>query len=216
VRLSEWRSADPTYVAGRAGQRNMLADEDADFGPTYGNGRGHGRSASQEEFGEMLRRQGMGTEAGLSVGVAPDFTDTRVLVGEDEKFAYRRARSRLWEMCGNRWWRVREGDPAEWWKPEGGQGRFWEGIRAEDIEKVVREEFVDGSHDGMKRRADAMRDAKENGGLFRHGASPYRTADKAPPKFGWQHAWGMMKWGKKAGEWGKGVEGDRRKDEERK
>ena len=197
----------------------MLADEDADFGPTYGNGRGHGRSASQEEFGEMLRRQGMGGGAGdgsLSVGVAPDFTDTRVLVGEDEKFAYRRARSRLWEMCGRRWWRMREGDPAEWWKPEGGQGRFWEGISAEDIEKVVREEFVDSSHDGTRRRMDAMRDAEDNSGLFRHGASPYRTAEEAPPKFGWQHAWGMMRWGKKAGEWGKGVEGDRRKDVEQK
>ncbi|ETN36312.1 uncharacterized protein HMPREF1541_08589 [Cyphellophora europaea CBS 101466] len=213
---NEWRSADPTFVPGGREARNMLADEDADFGPTYGNGRGHGPSASQEGMREVLRRQGMdgggGGGGGLSVGMAPDFTDTRVLVGEDEKFAYRRARSRLWEMCGRRWWRVREGRPvAEWWRPEGGAGRFWEGIKDEDVEKVVNEveKGMEGTHDGGRRRVDAMRDAE--GDLFKHGASPYRTSEEAPPKFGWQHAWGMMRWGKKAGDWGKGVEGTRGK-----
>ncbi|KAA8619593.1 Mitochondrial ATPase [Pyrenophora tritici-repentis] len=43
--------------------------------------------------------------------------------------------------------------------------------------------------------------------MFKHGASPFRTHPDAPPKFAWTHAWGMMTWGKKAGAWGKGVEG---------
>ena len=43
--------------------------------------------------------------------------------------------------------------------------------------------------------------------LFRHGASPFRTAVDPPPKISWTHAWGMMQWGKKAGAWGKGPEG---------
>ena len=43
--------------------------------------------------------------------------------------------------------------------------------------------------------------------MFKHGASPFRTHPDAPPKFSWTHAWGMMTWGKKAGAWGKGVEG---------
>ncbi|KPI41991.1 uncharacterized protein AB675_5657 [Cyphellophora attinorum] len=268
----EWRSADPTFAPAvpnnnfhtlgasnkddgfggwKGRNRNILADEDADFGPTYGNGRGHGASASQEGLEDVLRRQGLsvGAAPGLdTVGAGPDFTDTRVLTGEDERFAYKRARSRLWEMCGRRWWRARtDHNIGEWWRPEGGQGlggseRFWEGRLAENhaaaVEKVVQElqseqagsestHDSEGSHHDETRRVDALRDAEDgltgatgtsgtsgqNGeGLFRHGASPYRTIEEAPPKFGWQHAWGMMTWGKKAGEWGKGVEGDRIKE----
>lgn len=54
--------------------------------------------------------------------------------------------------------------------------------------------------------------------MFRHGASPFRTSQEAPPKFGWEHAWGLVKWGRKAGAWGKGVEGlgERQKDETKK
>lgn len=43
--------------------------------------------------------------------------------------------------------------------------------------------------------------------MFRHGASPFRTTADAPPKFSESHAWGITRWGKKAGAWGKGVEG---------
>jgi predicted ATPase len=49
--------------------------------------------------------------------------------------------------------------------------------------------------------------------MFRHGASPFRTTSDPPPKFSEAHAWGVTTWGKKAGAWGKGVEGlkERRK-----
>lgn len=49
--------------------------------------------------------------------------------------------------------------------------------------------------------------------LFRHGASPFRTTADPPPRFSEAHAWGVTTWGKKAGAWGKGVEGlkERRK-----
>lgn len=52
-------------------------------------------------------------------------------------------------------------------------------------------------------------DEKEDGVLFEHAynASPFRTSREPPPRFGVQHAWGMMKWGRKAGAWGQGVEG---------
>ncbi|EXJ77624.1 hypothetical protein A1O3_09852 [Capronia epimyces CBS 606.96] len=78
--------------------RSVLADEDADFGPTYGNGRGHGVSNSSTAFAEARFR------FGGEMYPAPDFTSTAALTGEDERFAYKRARSRLWEMCGRRWW----------------------------------------------------------------------------------------------------------------
>ena len=59
-------------------------------------------------------------------------------------------------------------------------------------EELVRDE---------QKRQEEMQD------MFKHGASPFRTHPDAPPKFSWTHAWGMMTWGKKAGAWGKGVEG---------
>lgn len=170
--------------------RSVLADEDADFGPTYGNGRTQG--ASSGKINLDMGPPGM-SEHELRQG--PDFTQTSALTGEDERFAYKRARSRLWEMCGRRWWDERspEKDVDEWWRPVGREGREWEGS----------ENVLNGATAGSDARADA---------LFKHNASPFRTSTEPPPKVGWQHAWGMMKWGKKAGEWGKGVEGDRRKE----
>lgn len=201
--------------------RSVLADEDADFGPTYGNGRGHGMSmpSGPEGMAELERRQG------------PDFTQTGALTGEDERFAYKRARSRLWEMCGRRWWQARPADRVEeWWMPVGSEGRFWEkklaaAVAEADADAGVDSSVtttrqtgpggsVDGSHDGTRRRIDGAPPgvSDKEDALFRHGASPFRTRADPPPKFGWQHAWGMMQWGKKAGEWGRGVEGDRSKD----
>ena len=170
--------------------RSILADEDSDFGPTYGAGRNaHGLSDGAPGAGNEIGRQAAG----------PDFASTGLYTGEDERFAYKRARSRLWEMCGARWWR-RE----DWWRPLGREMRHWE--RGEDLEggKVVTEVGDEGV--GMGKGRDEE--------LFRHGASPFRTAVDPPPKFSWTHAWGMMTWGKKAGAWGKGPEGlkDREKD----
>jgi hypothetical protein len=48
---------------------------------------------------------------------------------------------------------------------------------------------------------------EQQGQLFPHGASPFRTHPDAPPKIDWTHVWGTVKWGKRAGAWGKGVEG---------
>lgn len=52
-------------------------DEDSDFGPIPGKG---------NEIGRQV-----------------DFSNTGSFTGEDERFAYKRASSRLWEMCGARW-----------------------------------------------------------------------------------------------------------------
>ncbi|KAJ9609872.1 hypothetical protein H2200_006201 [Cladophialophora chaetospira] len=184
--------------------RTVLADEDADFGPTYGNGRGHGISDSSTVVHEM-------TAGG------PDFTSTSVLTGEDERFAYKRARSRLWEMCGRKWWDERlpvpdaseETAAPEWWRPVHRDGRFWESTAAK------KDAFASSAISQTPSTPDAPAPAQTNkpdfnprmDGMFRHNASPFRRSSDPPPKFSWQHAWGMMQWGKKAGEWGKGVEG---------
>ncbi|KAI0474368.1 AFG1-like ATPase-domain-containing protein [Xylaria cf. heliscus] len=52
-----------------------------------------------------------------------DFSNTGAFTGEDERFAYKRAASRLWELCGERW-HARQGD---WWQPLPIEARHWEG-----------------------------------------------------------------------------------------
>ncbi|KAI0114478.1 AFG1-like ATPase-domain-containing protein [Nemania sp. FL0031] len=52
-----------------------------------------------------------------------DFSNTGAFTGEDERFAYKRAASRLWELCSERW-HARDGD---WWQPLPIEARHWEG-----------------------------------------------------------------------------------------
>ena len=52
-----------------------------------------------------------------------DFGNTSAFTGQDERFAYKRATSRLWEMCSIRW-HARTGD---WWQPLPVEARHWEG-----------------------------------------------------------------------------------------
>ncbi|KAI2620293.1 AFG1-like ATPase-domain-containing protein [Hypomontagnella submonticulosa] len=52
-----------------------------------------------------------------------DFSNTSAFTGEDERFAYKRATSRLWELCGAQW-HARTGD---WWQPLPVEARHWEG-----------------------------------------------------------------------------------------
>jgi predicted ATPase len=53
-----------------------------------------------------------------------DFSKTGAFTGEDERFAYKRATSRLWELCSAQW-HAREGDC--WWQPLPREARHWEG-----------------------------------------------------------------------------------------
>ena len=180
-------SSTPTSASQLSVARSILADEDSDFGPAYGAGRHHGVSDGVP---------GAGNEIGRQAG--PDFARTGTFTGEDEKFAYKRARSRLWEMCGSKWW-AREGD---WWKPISKDVRRWEG--GVKIPPLPEMSPVNGEEALTK-----------DDSLFGHGASPFRRSQEAPPKFSWTHAWGMMTWGKKAGAWGKGPAGlQERKNED--
>ncbi|ETS81445.1 hypothetical protein PFICI_06447 [Pestalotiopsis fici W106-1] len=53
----------------------------------------------------------------------PDFSNTGAFTGEDERFAYKRAASRLWELCGSRW----HSRTGHWWSPLPVEARHWEG-----------------------------------------------------------------------------------------
>ncbi|KAL8683608.1 MAG: hypothetical protein Q9186_000380 [Xanthomendoza sp. 1 TL-2023] len=171
---------------GSMSMRSVLADEDSDFGPTYG----AGRSSSSRYRGPSDGAPGAGNEIGQQASL--NFARTASFMGEDEKFAYKRAQSRLCELCGAKWWaREEEG----WWRPLDKELRRWE----RSIDGTV-----EGGPDGGVQVQDG---GVEEEKLFRHGASPFRTSQEAPPKISWTHAWGMMKWGKKAGAWGKGPDG---------
>lgn len=140
----------------------------------------------------------------------PDFSRATSFTGEDEKFAYKRARSRLWEMCGARWWSREE---EEWWKPVDRAVRRWEGSVEEAWSfgaPTVTAGVGGGSGAaGAVEGAGASRevDEKSDEVMFRHGASPFRRSEEPPPKFDDTHVWGVAKWGRRAGVWGKGVEG---------
>ncbi|KAK8069160.1 AFG1-like ATPase-domain-containing protein [Apiospora phragmitis] len=56
-----------------------------------------------------------------------DFSNTGAFTGEDERFAYKRAASRLWELCGAQW-HARDGD--DWWRPLPREARHWEQSRS--------------------------------------------------------------------------------------
>ena len=83
-------------------------DEDSDFGPVPGQG---------NEIGHQV-----------------DFGMTGSLIGEDERFAYKRARSRLWEMCGSRWHARSQPD---WWRPLPLEIRQWERSSASETRRTV-------------------------------------------------------------------------------
>lgn len=171
----------PTTASPFTSTRSILADEDSDFGPTYGAGRGRGVSDGDPGAGHEIGRH----------KAQPDFSKIGAYTGEDERFAYKRAQSRLWEMCGSRWWaRQEEG----WWRPLSKDARRWEDSVNSRVTKPNESEMDD---------ANKVQDNT----LFRHGASPFRTSPEPPPKFSFVHAWGMMKWGKKAGSWGQGTDG---------
>ena len=154
----------------------------------------------------------LGSNSHRSHQRAPNFANTGSFTGEDERFAYKRARSRLWEMCGAKWWaRNEEG----WHRPLPLELRRWEAVQPSVPlaagDNGVLEEAADA---GLGASEDI--DEKKDEVLFRHGASPFRTAREPPPKFSWTHVWGTMKWGKKAGAWGQGVEGLKDRNKEKK
>jgi protein AFG1 len=166
---------------------------------------------------------------------APNFANLRGLTGEDEVFAVKRAQSRIWEMCSRRWWErgVEAGDEAQgWWRPLAATARHWEGSSASAAAAAAAAAMAPTAPDGSdvrmlgessepveRTRANRPAEGADEGveAMFPHGASPFRSTAEAPPKFDASHAWGTVRWGKKAGAWGKGVEGlEERRKEKRK
>lgn len=151
-------------------------DEDADFNPVPGQG---------NEIGRLV-----------------DFGMTTSFTGEDERFAYKRARSRLWEMCGARWHERSVHQPLP---PDLRRWEHSSSLKMADlINKLPIESDVKlGGSIELDKFVGLQRKDMER----EESTPPFQKKREEPPKFGWTHAWGMMKWGKKAGSWGQGTDG---------
>jgi len=158
-------------------------DEDSEFGP----------AGKESETGQGL-----------------DFGNTSGFTGEDERFAYKRARSRLWEMCGVRW--HSRSEPG-WWKPVPLDVRRWEqssgpAQETPNIEPLIKGDVKLGSSVELDLLAGLQKEERCGAEEAKESyMSPFREARQPAPKIAWTHAWGIMKWGKKAGAWGQGLDG---------
>jgi predicted ATPase len=172
--------------------------------------------AIEDDPPNRARRPGSSYTDERRTSKALDFANIRGLTGEDEVFSVKRAESRLWEMCSGKWWDraavVSEDADAgvmDWWRPLPLESRHWERSHllvkshVADAERLKARVALDmeAMDDGTTEQSDRVKET------FPHGASPFRTVDDAPPKIWPTHIWGLEKWGKGAGAWGKGVEG---------
>ena len=96
-----------------------------------------------------------------------------------------------------------------WWRPLPVSSRHWE----RSLDASVREAAtglspVTGAvqQSELPPNVKVLSEEEQQGKMFPHGASPFRTHPDAPPKIDWSHVWGTVKWGKKAGAWGQGSE----------
>jgi predicted ATPase len=194
--------AEPDYTHARlAGLLNADALEDDPPNKPRRNpfGRSFGRTDSEMERKPIDPDEPRYTNR-------PNFSKSGAFTGEDERFAYKRAQSRLWEMCGAKWWARSE---ADWHRPLPVDVRAWEKSNAEralaQAATTVSESRASSDVTMGEAQEDNTRDARS----FKHSsASPFRTSTEEPPKISWTHIWGSgVPWGKKAGAWGKGPEG---------
>ena len=109
----------------QAQRRSILADEDSDFGPLSPTARLHQDVGTADETALQSSRDGVEhtPETGDNAFVPLDFRKTSAFTGEDEYFAYKRAVSRLWQLCSADWW---ERNEDGWWTPVRPELRKWQ------------------------------------------------------------------------------------------
>jgi protein AFG1 len=150
------------------------------------------------------------SERSLSPG-SPDFANIGGLTGEDEKFAVKRAESRIWEMCSGRWWE-KFSEEEGWYRPLPLEMRHWERSSSSTTPSLllpasqapstphlntVSEGLPPNtkilSNEELERDEQARQEEMKD--MFKHGASPFRTHPDAPPKFSWTVSSHCMMWG---------------------
>ncbi len=118
---------------------------------------------------------------GNEIGMQVDFGMTSSFTGEDEKFAYKRARSRLWEMCGTRW---HERSEPGWWRPLPIDERRWErsssAVTSEDVSRPGESDVKMGSYYELDSAAGLQGKSRNK---EEEGAISSRFSDtRGPPK----------------------------------
>ena len=204
---------EPDYTHARlAGLLNANALEDDPPIHHTGRKKPFGRSFGRTDHELMTDRKPIDPDE-TRHPARPNFQDTSSFTGEDERFAYKRAQSRLWEMCSARWWAR---DEEGWHRPLPVEARTWE----KTAPKVVVDEH-DAGFAGKTSEitvggavVDTTRDERSFK-TFDASPSPFRTPVAEPPRFSWTHFWGTMKWGPRAGSWGQGPDGLKDRGEEK-
>jgi protein AFG1 len=123
-------------------------------------------------------------EQGNEIGRQVDFGMTSSFTGEDERFAYKRARSRLWEMCGARW--HARCDPG-WWRPLPIEVRIWERSSVANIQANRQSSSIEGDVKlGESNELDkpAGLQGKELEEKEKETLSPFKEKRDAPPQIG--------------------------------
>ncbi|EPS44835.1 hypothetical protein H072_1158 [Dactylellina haptotyla CBS 200.50] len=114
-----------------------------------------------------------------------DFRTVGKYTGEDEKFSFKRAVSRVWEVCGDKWWKSMD-QPSN--------SHTTRKISHKPLPKSLRR--WEGRISAGKSENDP------NATLLENSASPRPGA----PRFMPVHIWGVIdNWGKRSGRWGRGV-----------
>lgn len=143
------------------------------------------------------------SDLGPLAGKPIDFGQTSTFIGEDERFAYKRARSRLWEMCGHRWHARKE---EGWWKPLPLEVRRWEQPTTSTNRNLVTGKVIEGDVQmgpAFELDAPAGLQGKEleakKAGLLEGKKNPWlqeKEAEKTQPSMGWT-PWGMVSWARR-------------------
>ncbi|WWC95825.1 hypothetical protein V866_002691 [Kwoniella sp. B9012] len=129
---------------------------------------------------------------------ASSFSVLGIWTGEDERFAYKRAVSRLVEMTTSPTY------AAEEWLPLDKEARTWENSK----NPTTAHSTVRRASTGLGSAEKAMDDLAVEAGHSRPGKleKTEAKARKPAPQIKEQHMWGVVdEWGEKAGKWGKGV-----------
>ncbi|WWC65826.1 uncharacterized protein I303_108448 [Kwoniella dejecticola CBS 10117] len=130
---------------------------------------------------------------------ATAFSVLGIWTGEDEKFAYKRAVSRLVEMTTSPTYAKEE------WLPLDLASRTWERSKnPTTARRAYRRSTSDPSADSTRLKLD---DFATEAGYSRPGKLESSVTErKSPPVIKEQHVWGVVdEWGEKAGKWGKGT-----------
>lgn len=203
---------EPDYTHARLA--GLLRADSLEDGSPTGVSRGEKGGSASNPFGRSfgktdseLERKPIDPDE-VRYAARPDFQKTSAFTGEDERFAYKRAQSRLWEMCSQRWWDRME---ADWHRPLPKEVRRWESIG----ESVNAPHYPEGGSLGnteirMKGEVeDQTRD--ERSFKWPEPKPPFKEEREPPRKISWQHIWGTIKWpggsSGRAGAWGQGPEG---------